>query len=322
MKKHRLLALLWLAVIVSLVGACGPGQSGTITVGIVNYSAGIETTIDGFKAGMTEAGYVEGEDIVYYYDGATNTVDALDAAIEIVLAQQPDLILSLTTPATQKIKAVTEGTGIPVVFTPITDPVDAGLVDSLPHPGGNLTGVRTGGSIPKALEWLLAIAPQVQQVYVPHKPDDDSSVKALGLLSQTASDMGVELLVAETTTAETFDAALGAIPQEADAIFMLPSGFFSARTAGFVAASVQARIPVMSVAPKYKDGVQFSYGHDYQQIGKQAARLADQILRGTEPANLPVETSEFYLGINLPAVEAIGLEIADDVLRQADDIVR
>ena len=166
-------------LVVLLLAACGATTPKTVTIGIVNYSAPLDDIVVGFKEGMAEAGYVEGEGVTYLYDGAVSSMDALDPAIQKLVAEQVDLILALTTPAAQKAKAATQGTNIPVVFAPSTDPVASGLVDSLTHPGGNLTGVRTGGSSAKGLSWLLAIASSTKTLFVPHNPDDSSSVVGL-----------------------------------------------------------------------------------------------------------------------------------------------
>jgi putative ABC transport system substrate-binding protein len=293
-----------------------------VTIGVVNYSPALDGVFEGFKQGMAEGGYVEGENVTYIYEGAVGTIDALDHAIETLLAEDVDLILSITTPATQKAKQATQGTDQPVVFAPVTDPVASGIVDSLTDPGGNLTGVQNRGSIAKGLEWLKAVAPGTTLLFVPHNPDDNSSVQGLTELTEAAAKAGLDLDVVEVRTEDEFNAAIAAIPEDADAIFMLPSGFFSARTAEFVEAGIAYELPVSSVAPQCERGVLMSYGHEYVPIGNQVARLAGQILDGTAPANLPVETPDFYLCINLQTAQAIGLDIPADVLAQADKIIR
>jgi putative ABC transport system substrate-binding protein len=305
-----------------LLTACGPSKPETYTIGVVNFSPGLDLVFDGFKVGMDKAGYVEGEGVTYLYEGAVGTIGALDPAIEKLIAEDVDLILSITTPATQKVKEAVEGTDTHAVFAPVTDPVESGIVESITRPRGNLTGIASGGSIAKGLAWLLQIAPDTERLFVPHNPDDNSSVQSLKELSEAADKIDLDLAVVEVRNSEEFEAAMDAIPEDVQAIFMLPSGFMSARTALFVETSIAHKLPTCSVAPKYEEGVLMSYGHNYVRMGEQAARLADQILQGTDPANLPVEAPEFYLGINLQTAQAIGLDIPDDILAQADDIVR
>jgi putative ABC transport system substrate-binding protein len=318
---RKCFAVLSILGVLSLA-ACGTTKPRAVTIGIVNYSAPLDAIVDGFKEGMAEAGYAEGEKVTYLYDGAVSSIDALDPAIQKLVAERPDLILALTTPAAQKAKAATQGTKIPVVFAPSTDPVSSGLVDSLTHPGGNLTGIRTGGSSAKGLSWLLAIAPGTKTLFVPHDPDDSSSVVGLHELEAAAAPLGLEIRVVEVRTAEEFTAAMDAMPADVDAIFMLPAGLFTSGTPKFVEVSIARKLPILSIARQCERGVLISYGHDYRPIGKQVARLAQQILNGTPPADLPVETPDWYLCINLQTAQAIGLDIPNDILQQADTIIR
>jgi putative ABC transport system substrate-binding protein len=303
-----------------LLVACAPRKS--LTIGIVNFSRTLDPTVEGFKEGMAELGYVEGESVTYIYDDQVESITDLDPAIQDLLGKDLDLILSLTTPASSKVKQAFAERDTPVVFPAVTDPVDSGLVDSLTHPGGNLTGIRTGGSIAKGLEWLLAIAPDTRRLFVPHNPEDSGSVQGLAELSEPAAALGLELVIAEVSTSDEFNAAMDAIPEDVDAIFVLPTGFLVPRIAKFVETAIAHKLPLMSVSPQCGAGALVCYGFDYRQMGKQAARLADQILQGAAPGDLPVETAEFFLSLNLQAAQAIGLDIPEDILEQADHIVR
>ena len=304
-RLHTFAVRALLCVVALLLAGCGPAKPKTYTIGVVNFSPALDPVYEGFKTGMAQAGLVEGEQVTYLYDGATGSIDALDPAIQKLVAAKVDLILSLSTPASQKVKLAVEGKHIPVVFAPVTDPVASGLVDSLTHPGGDLTGIQNRGSIAKGLDWLLAIAPGTQRLFVPHNPSDDSSVQGLAELQTAAAVMGLELVIVEVTNGDEFEAAMAAIPEEVDAIFMLPSGFFSARAAAYAEAGIAHQLPVTSVAPQTEAGLLMSYGHDYLSMGVQLSRLVDQIFNGTDPGDLPVETPEFFLSINLVTAQGV-----------------
>lgn len=323
-RNSKIKSALWVSVFILaavLLAGCG-GKPETYTIGVVNFSPSLDGVFEGLKIGMAEKGYVEGENVTYIYEGAVGSIDALDPAIQNIMAQNVDLILSISTPATQKIKAATQESKIPVVFAPVTDPVASGIVDSLTSPGANLTGIQNRGSIAKGLDWLLTIAPGTRRVFVPHNPNDDSSAQGLTELQAAADDMGLELVIVDVTTGDEFEAAMAAIPEEVDAIYMLPSGFFSARAAAYAEAGITHKLPVTSVAPQTEAGLLMSYGHDYPSMGIQLSRLVDQIFKGADPGDLPVETPEFFLSINLQTAAAIGLEIPDDILVQADNLIR
>jgi putative ABC transport system substrate-binding protein len=276
--------------------------------------------MEGFKEGMTELGYIEGENITYIYEGLSDSIDRLDSIAQGLVAADVDLILSITTPATQAAQRATAGTDIPVVFVPVTDPVGAGLVDSLKQPGDNITGVTFGAQEGRRLEWLVQIVPTIEQIYIPYNPEDRSAVLALEMASAAATTLGVELITRQARDHEEITAAIENIPEEADAIFILPDSLVAGRIAEFV----ELQLPLSGANPTLVEncGVFTSYGMEQTSSGKQAARLADQVLRGVKPSDLPVETAEFYLAINLKTAKAIGLDIRDEILLQANIIVR
>ena len=135
--------------------------------------------------------------------------------------------------------------------------------------------------------------------------------------------LGVELFTREARTPEEVAAAIENIPEEADAIFFLPDSLVSTRIFDFIKAAAELQLPTSGANTEIvKDGVLTAYAFEQINSGKQAARLADQIFQGVKPADLPVETAEFHLTINLKTAEAIGLDIPDEILLQADIIVR
>jgi putative ABC transport system substrate-binding protein len=183
-----------------------------------------------------------------------------------------------------------------------------------------MTGITVGIQEGRRLEWLIQVVPTIEQIYIPYNSDDRSAVMALQTVSETAMALGVELITREARNPEEITAAIENIPEEADAIFILPDGLVTGHFADFV----ELQLPTSGPNPGLLEGAGAltSYGFEQTASGKQAARLADQILQGTKPADLPVETGEFSSAINLKAAEAIGLDIPDEILRQADIIVR
>jgi putative ABC transport system substrate-binding protein len=306
------------------VTACGgatPPQS--YTIGVINLSPSLDDIAEAFKEGMSELGYVEGENVTYIYEGPAG-VDKLDAVAQGLVEADVDLILSLTTPATQAAQRATAGADIPVVFVPVTDPVGAGIVDSLTKPGGNTTGVTYSVQEGRRLEWLIQVEPTIEQIHIVYNPEDQSPVLALETVSETAAQLGVELITREASTPEEITAAFENIPEEADAIFFLPDSVVNARIDDWLETAIELKLPTSgSNTSLVEDGALTTYGIDLTVSARQeAARLADQILRGIKPGDLPVEMAEFYLAINLKTAEAIDLDIPDEILLQANIIVR
>lgn len=294
-----------------------------LVVGVVQLTPVDATTLQGFKEGMGKLGYREGKDIIYLDEGPAGTIDRLEPLIRRQLAAKPRLFFVSSTPATQAVKNHPGTSGIPVVFAPVNDPVNAGVVASLKAPGGNITGIRLPAGDDLRLEWLKKIAPSVKQVYLPYNPADRSALASLELARQAAAVLGIELLAEAIRSGEEVRPALAALPANVDAIFLPRDSTIEARIADFTATALERRLPLCAPSLlQVEAGALFSYGFMHHQIGQQAARLADQILRGTAPADLPVETAESRLVINQATARAIGLPIPGEILRQAEQVIR
>ena len=324
-KKSTCSSILIAVMLLAMVpAACDNEESRTHSVGVINVTPTLDHTLEGFKKGMTELGYIEGKNIRYLYDGATTDMSNLSATAQTLLRAKVGLILSITTPATLAAKQVAASTGLSVVFAVVTDPVGAGIVNSMQQPGVNVTGVAFGIAEARRLEWLVRIAPEIKRIYVPFNPKDKSPVLALKMVRNAATKLGVVLITREVHDPETLNDAVLNIPAEADAVFHLPDSLIGTRLPDLVASATKRNLPTSAanIIDVKSHLMLTSFGFDQHLCGKQAARLADQIFKGAAPADLPVETAEFFLIINLKTAKVIDLTIPDEILHQADIIVR
>jgi putative ABC transport system substrate-binding protein len=291
------------------------------TIGFVDPNPGEKEGARGFLSNMPKFGYIEGENLNYIKNEGKDEKD-IEAALKDMVAKRVDLIFTITTPAARMAKKITEGTNIPVVFVAY-DPVESGLVKSLINPGGNLTGVQLRGSVPKALEWLLAVAPGVKNIFVPVKFDTSAARMSMEDLKKNAVKSGLKLTVSEIATVEELRASLSSMPKDIDAVFIIHSILIGSNIETIIDTATKRKIPLVSSGHEhYKKGAVISYGDVDDRTGLQAARLANNILRGTSPADLPVEIADFSLGINLKAARSIGIEVSNDILLQTEYIVR
>jgi putative tryptophan/tyrosine transport system substrate-binding protein len=321
-RKVLWIALCWVLTAIFLV-ACTTVKKEPYTIGVVNFLPVMDSVLDGFKDGMTEFEYVDGETIQYMYDGPVDGVELLDEMAQNLVAQHVDMLLSFSTLGTAAAQRATAGTEIPVVFVPVTDPVSNQFVADLSEPGGNLTGITNGGSEGRRLEWLLEIAPNIEQIYILYNPGDGSAISALETTRRAAAEFGIQIIAREVNNEEEIIANLADIPAEIDAIFLLPDILTVARISKFNAAAIERKIPLSGATiSSVHEGALIAFGADFYTSGKQAARLADLIIRGSNPGDLPVETAEFFLVINLKTAVAIDLEVPDSILDQAHDILR
>jgi putative ABC transport system substrate-binding protein len=328
---HRLLQrrytpvplLLCLSLTGLLLTACdGETPARTYTIGVVNYAPVLEPVFEGFKARMATLGYAEGKNVTYLYHGVLGSDPAvLNREVQRLVGHKIDLLLTIGTPSTVAAKQSVVGTNLPVVFAPVMNPVKEGIVKSVSHPGGNMTGVQAINGSPKALEWLLKLVPRTKRVYIPYHPEDRISVTAIKPLPDAAARLGVELVLDMVRSPEEVLATMATLPNDA-AILFIPLPSLEARVSAMKKLAVARGIPAGAYALLDAEDVLFTYGTDLVDKGKQAARLVDQILKGKKPADLLVETAEFFLRINLQTATAIGLDLPDELLRQADTVIR
>ncbi|MFA5082571.1 MAG: ABC transporter substrate-binding protein, partial [Hydrogenophilaceae bacterium] len=292
-------------------------------IALVQLTAVDSQTVAGFKAGMAEAGYREGENISYLDSGPVGSIERLDAVILAHLGRMPDLFLVSSTPATQAVRRLTEGKGIPVVFAPVNDPVAAGIVADLKHPGGQITGVRLPTGDDLRLQWLRDIAPKARRVFVPYTAEDRSAQATLAQIARVAPELGLTLLPQAVRGEAGVKAALAALADDVDAIFLPRDSSVESHNDLFVAYAMAHRIALCAPSlTQVEAGALFSYGFVHQDIGRQAAHLASQIFKGVKPGDLPVEMAESVLSLNLATARRIGIDIPDPILLQAERVIR
>lgn len=314
--------LLLLLALTTLLGCSGaPADRKNYRIGIVNANKNLEQVIVGFKEELAQQGYVAGQNTTYLSDELLTEANVQDT-INRLVQEKVDLLLALTTPSAKKAKSATAGTTIPVVFAPVFNPVESELVTALAQPGGNLTGVQVGGATSKALGWLLLLFPETKTLFVPYQTENKGAAQSLHDLQTEAEKRHIHLLIAQAATQDELKNKMSAIPKEADAIWILNAPLVVGNLDLVTPAAIERRLPVATATGQYKNGVLLSYGQEHSRTGAQAGRLAGKILRGTPPAELPVETCDYFLGLNLQTAQAMGLEIPDEILRQADFIIR
>jgi len=287
-------------------------------IAVLNYSIAANPALQGLKEGMTSLGYREGENIIYFYNGTQSERENLEKEAEALLGLGPDLFYTMSTPATLAAKAAAMPAGIPLVFGPVSSPVESGIVESLLHPGVPVTGVTFGPQEPKRLEMLREMAPEVVNVFVPFIAEDINARQGVERMIQPADYLGFRLNIREYRSQLEVLNSLKTLAPEMEAIFIPSDSMMVASTPDFVEFCLEHRI-ILTVPQRegVVQGALFSFGFSIRDTGFQAARLVDQILRGEKPEDLPVELSEFTLSVNLDTMEAIGRDIPAPLLNQA-----
>jgi ABC-type uncharacterized transport system substrate-binding protein len=309
-----------LAVVLSLVWACQQTEikKKDYLIGIINPNKGTQDINKGFIQKLKENGFTEGKNTTFLrYD---NNFE-MDEVIHDMAARNADLIFTVTTPATRKAKKATLENKIPVIYV-MQDPVGSKVLPSLAQHDFNLTGVQIRGSVPKALEWMLAVSPGLKHLFVPVKYDTKAAKQSLEDLEKTANSLGIKITLVEVNDQSELDTALAAIAEDVDGIFILCSIFIHSNIKKLVQAAIDNKLLIGSGAAQSDLGVTISYGMIAEKTGAQAGRLANLVLKGQDPAEIPSEIAEYYIGVNLKTAEETGVEIPVDILQQADIISR
>ncbi len=277
---------------------------------------------DAFRQGLRDLGYVEGQNIVIEYRYAEGeTVRFPDLAAELVRLKM-DVIVTVSTPGVLAAKKATRT--IPIVFVSVNDPVASGVVASLAHPGGNITGLSTlapelGG---KKLELLKETFPKVTRVAYLWNPD---SPAGLSEMQAAAQALGLQLQSLEVRSSNDFDSAFEAVLRErAHALITSPNPVVITHHKRIVEFAAERRLPAMYYDREFVEaGGLMSYGPDYSDLYRRAATYVDKILKGAKPADLPVEQPmKFELVINLKTAKQISVTIPQSVLFRADKVIK
>jgi putative ABC transport system substrate-binding protein len=283
------------------------------------------TRVDAFRQGLRDLGYIEDQNIVIesrYADGRENRLP--DLAAELV-QRKVEVIIATGTQASLAAKKAT--TTIPIVMGAAGDPVATGLVASLARPGGNVTGLASISPdiSGKRLELLMEVVPKVSLVAVLSISNDPTSALQLKETQEAARSLGVHLQMLELGESNDFDSIFGAAKKDrAGALDVLSSAFMTAHSKEILEYAAKNRLPAIYDDRGFTEaGGLMSYGTNRADMYRRAAQYVDKILKGTKPADLPVEQpTKFEFIINLKAAKQIGLTIPPNVLARADKVIR
>jgi putative ABC transport system substrate-binding protein len=234
-----------------------------------------------------------------------------------------DLIFVSSSLLVKVAKTVTANSKTPVVVAPVSSAITAGIARSSRYPGQNITGVQMGGTMAKALQWHTRVLPAVKKILVPYNQSDLIATGSLEDLEKAAEELGITLVTRRVESPEELRAAFAQIPPGTGAIWLLPSNFLDSNHQLFMEASKTHKLPVSSSTAVFSGMNLFlSYGPDLEKMGKQASRLVGMVLNGKNPGDIPIEPAEFFLKINLRVAGELGIDVPEEILKQADEIIR
>jgi putative ABC transport system substrate-binding protein len=290
-----------------------------------NSTAALEANLVGpFREGLHELGYVEGQNVLMEYRWAEGEYERFPALIGELLALKVDVIVTAGTPATLAVKKA--ATSVPLVMIAVGDPVGTGIVASLSHPGGNITGLTSISTEMdgKRLELLREVIPNVSHVAVLWNAASPLQVLAEKQTQAAAQALRMKVLSLGVRTKEDIEDALAAIVRDRPgALLVLADRLFLHHRTRIIDFATRQRLPgVHAYRELVEAGGLMSFGPSYADMHRRAAYFVDKILKGARPADLPVERpATFELVINLKAAKALGVTIPQSVLLRATEVI-
>jgi putative ABC transport system substrate-binding protein len=284
-------------------------------------NAQIELELAAFRQGLSETGYVEGQNVTIEYRRAEGHLDRLPGLAADLVNRQVDVIVTQGGDASS-LAAKNATSTIPIVFHTSTDPVATGLVTSFARPGGNLTGVSLMSAelMPKLLELLLELVPQARVIALLVNPDDPFTERIIRQMQEAGRAKRVDLRILKGRTESEIDAAFATLVElQADGLVLGPVAF----RPQIAALALRHAVPAIALQRDFSiAGGLLSYGPSLTAAYHLKGIYTGRILKGEKPADLPVQQpTTFELVVNLKTAKAIGLTVPPSILARADEVI-
>nr|WP_297402795.1 ABC transporter substrate-binding protein [uncultured Marinobacter sp.] len=287
---------------------------------IVEHPA-LDAVYQGVKDELAARGYQEGDNLIILHESAQGNVAIASQIARKFIGEQPDVIVAIATPSAQTVAAAARN--IPVVFSAVTDPVGAKLVQSLEAPGANISGVSDMLPIDKHLDMLLRVMPDAKRIGTVYNPGEANAVSLVNLLEERLKARGLTLeKAAATKTSEVLGAARSLVG-DVDAIYLTTDNTVISAAEAVIAVGERADIPVFAAdTATVGRGAVAALGFDYYDHGRQTGVMVAKVLDGKNPGELPVETMEkLDLFVNPAAGERMGITLSDELISEAEQVI-
>ena len=275
---------------------------------IVEHPA-LDACRNGLKAGLADAGYVEGKNLKFAFQTAQgNPATAAQIARQFV-GEAPDVLVGIATPTAQALANATQS--IPVVFSAVTDPIGAKLISSMAKPGGNVTGLSDLSPVAQHVQTMKEIVPTAKTIGVVYNPGEANAVSLVELLKKEASVAGMQVVESTANRSADVGSATQVIAERSDILYAITDNTVASAIAAMIKAANHAKTPVFAGATSYvEEGAIAAVGFDYYQIGYQTAEYVVKILQGAKPGDLPARVAKGTdIFINKAVAKQLGITL-------------
>ncbi|MGA7877663.1 MAG: ABC transporter substrate-binding protein [Desulfoferrobacter sp.] len=316
-------SLLAILLVLSVSGAALAQDAKKVTIGIsqiVEHPA-LDAARQGFIDSLAEHGYIEGKNVTYDIQIAQGNMATANSIAKALVGESVDLIHSIATPTSQACVNATKT--IPIVISSVTDPVGAGLVKSLEHPGGNVTGTTDRSPVDRQLDLILEIVPKAKRIGFMYNSGEDNSISSLKQLQEAAAKRNMEVVEATVSNSSGVYLAAKSLVGQVDVIHIPTDNTVVSAFESVVKVCEENKIPLFAAdIDSVPRGAIAALAIDYYRLGRQSGDMAVRILQGANPADMPVETlKDLKLVVNENAAQKMGVSLPETVVKRADKVL-
>lgn len=323
--KKAIAVVLTMILAAALLTGCGGGTqdenqgNDMLKVGILQLMEhpSLNTIRESIVEGLAEEGYTEGENLEIDYKNGQNDMTNMKTIAQTFVSGGCDVIVAIATPAAQAV--LSETTEIPIIFAAVTDPVDAGLVDDMNMPGGNVSGTSDEVSAEAIIELAKEITPGFKTIGALYSAGEDNSDSVIQGLTEYAQKNGYKLVESTVTNTSEVQQAAQYLADKADIVYSPIDNTIASAMAVATEVFNNAQVPFyVSADSMVQDGGLATYGIDYTVLGKETAKMVAAVLGGSDTAAMPVvKMSDMQVYVNTATAAALGIEISQTVLDKA-----
>jgi putative ABC transport system substrate-binding protein len=320
--RNKWLPLAALAISMGVsFGSLAAEQKSVAITAIVEHPA-LDAVRDGVKDALAKAGYDAGKNLKWQYQSAQGNTGTAAQIARKFIGDQPDVIVAIATPSAQAVVAGSKS--VPLVFSAVTDPVEAQLVPSWEASGTNVTGVSDVLELDKQMELVKRVVPDAKRVGMVYNPGEANSVVVVKRLKELLPSMGLELVEAAAPRSVDVGSAARSLAGKVDVIYTNTDNNVVSAYEALVKVGMDTKTPlVASDTDSVKRGAIAALGIDYRDLGEQTGRIVVRILEGEKPGDIKTETSNnLSLWINTTAAQRQGVTLSQDLLDSAAEVIK
>jgi len=325
MKNLSILLLVLTLLIVGGLSSLAGAQPLVIGITQIVEHPALDAARDGFIAALEEAGFKEGEDVVYDLQNAQGDFTNAISIAQKFKDDKVDMIVAIATPTAQAALQVNKE--IPIVINAVTDPVAASLAESWESSGNNLTGMSDAAPNKQQVELILRFLPEAKNVGTIYNAGEANSVVQVEVAKEACKELGLNLIEVTVSNSSEVLMAAQSLAGRVEAIYIVTDNTVVSALESVIKVCNQEKIALILADPSTVDkGALASYGIDYFSLGRKSGEIAIKIIKGAKPSDIPIQTitdpKDLQFVVNLDTAKILGISVSEEIIREADKIIK